>query len=281
MRLYKITPLFFLLLIFVPLLLSAQDQRLVKTKVADVLALLPATDNQQATRIFKEVIGLGDEGLQLVTDGVQPNGIKAGIPFRYAVSLLTHYSTSKEDKAKIERAYLAALKKSTNAEVKAYFMDNLKLVGSNESVAVLKNYIGDKDSYDPAISALVAIGTEDAKKVIMDALPNEPVPAQVRLIKAIGELKYLSALASITTFTSNNNVLLKKQALWSAALLADASSYQVLFQEAKNVGFKNDPTEATTALVEYLHQITIVTIGICIIICAIYLWYQKNKKSNE
>jgi hypothetical protein len=256
MRLYKITPLFFLLLIFVPLFLSAQDQRLVKTKVADVLALLPTTDNQQATRIFKEVIGLGDEGLQLVTDGVQPNGIKAGIPFRYAVSLLTHYSTSKEDKAKIERAYLAALKKSTNAEVKAYFMDNLKLVGSNESVAVLKNYIGDKDSYDPAISALVAIGTEDAKKVIMDALPNEPVPAQVRLIKAIGELKYLSALASITTFTSNNNVLLKKQALWSAALLADASSYQVLFQEAKNVGFKNDPTEATTALVEYLRQLT-------------------------
>ncbi|MBK7652599.1 MAG: hypothetical protein IPJ20_20215 [Flammeovirgaceae bacterium] len=67
----------------------------------------------------------------------------------------------------------------------------------------------------------------------MDALPNQSVPAQVRLIKAIGELKYLPALASITTFTSNNNVLLKKQALWTVALLADASSYQVLLQEAK------------------------------------------------
>jgi hypothetical protein len=256
MRLNKITRIFFLLLIFVPLVLSAQDQRLVKTKVADALALLPATDNQQATRIFKELVGLGDEGLQFVTDGIQPNGVVAGIPFRYAVSLLTHYSTTKEEKTKIEHAYLVALKKSTNAEVKAYFMDNLKQVGSNESVAVLRNYIGDKDSYDPAISTLVAIGTDDAKKVIMDALPTQAVPAQVRLIKAIGELNYLPALASVTTFTSSDNILLKKQALWSVALLADADSYQVLFQQAKNVDFKNDPTEATAALVEYLHQMT-------------------------
>ena len=256
MRLNKITCIFFLLLIFVPLLLSAQDQRLVKTKVADALALLPAADNQQATRIFKEVINLGSDGLLLITDGVQPNGVAEGIPFRYAVSLLTHYSTTKEEKAKIEQAYLVALKKSINAEVKAYFIDNLKLVGSNESVAVLKNYIGDKDAYDPAISTLVAIRTEDAKKVIMDALPNQSVPAQVRLIKAIGELKYLPALASITTFTSNNNTLLKRQSLWSVALLADASSYQALLQQAKNVEFKNDPAEATTALVEYLHQMT-------------------------
>ena len=114
MRLYKITPLFFLLLIFVPLFLSAQDQRLVKTKVADVLALLPAADNQQATRIFKEVVNLGSDGLLLITDGVQPNGVEEGIPFRYAVSLLTHYSTTKEEKAKIEQAYLVALKKSIN-----------------------------------------------------------------------------------------------------------------------------------------------------------------------
>jgi len=256
MKLNKITRIIFLILIFAPLFLSAQDQRLVKTKVADALAILPATDNQQAARIFQDIISLGDEGLQLVTDGVQPNGVAEGIPSRYAVSLLTHYATTKDQKAKIERAYLAALKKATHAEIKSYFMDNLKVVGSNESVAVLKEYIGDKESYDPAISTLVRIGSEDASRALMNALPNQPATTQVRLIKALGELNYQPALASITAFGSSENALLKKQALWTIALLADASSYQVLLQQVKNVGFKNDPTEATTALVEYLHQMT-------------------------
>lgn len=256
MKINKITRIVFLLFVLAAQILPAQDQRLVKTKVADVLALLPAADNQQAARLFKEIINLGDEGLLLLTEGVQPNGVEEGIPSRYAVSLLTHYATTKEEKAKIERAYLAALKMSTNAEVKSYFMHNLKLVGSNESVAVLKEYIGDKESFDPAISTLVRIGTEDARKALLNALPNQPAPTQVRLIKALGELNYQPALVAITVFTANDNVLLKKQALWSVALMADASSYSVLLQQAKNVGFKNDPTEATTALVEYLHQMT-------------------------
>ncbi len=257
MKINKISHIIFLLLILAPLFLVAQDQRLVKTKVADALALLPASDNQQAARVFQDLVNLGDEGLMLVTDGVQPNGIEEGIPSRYAVSLLTHYATTKEHKAKIERAYLAALKKATNTEVKAYFMDNLKVVGSNESVAVLKEYIGDKESFDPAISTLVSIGTEDARKAIMNALPSQSASTQVRLIKAIGELKYQPALASVTTFASSDNALLKKQALWTIALMADATSYNVLLQQSKNVGFKNDPTEATTALIEYLHQMTI------------------------
>lgn len=257
MKIKNSTRIFFLLLLLAPLFLSAQDQRLTKTKVADALALLPASDNQQAARIFLDIMNTGEEGLMMVTDGVQPNGVNEGIPSRYAVSLLTHYATTKEQKAKIERAYLAALKKSSNAEVRAYFMDNLKVVGSNESVVVLKDYIGDKDSYDPAISTLVRIGTEDAGKALMNALANQPASTQVRLIKAMGELNYLPALASISSFTSSDNALIKKQALWTVALLADANSYQVLMQQAKNVGFKNDATEATTALIEYLHQMMV------------------------
>ncbi|MEO7989418.1 MAG: DUF1080 domain-containing protein [Chryseolinea sp.] len=258
MKSNKITRIVFLLFFLASLVMQAQDQRLIKTKVADVLALLPASDNQQTARLFKQTINLGEEGLQIITDGVQPNGVAEGIPSRYAVSLLTHYATTKEEKSIIERAYLAALKKGTNAEVKAYFMDNLRLVGSNESVNILKDYINDPLLFDPAVSALVSIGTEDAKKTISEALTeNKIVAAQTKLIKALGRFKYQSALGTITKFSSSGDLTLKRQALWSIALIADASSYPVLLQQAKNVGFKNDPTEATTALVEYLHQISV------------------------
>ncbi len=244
-----------LFLILAPLFMQAQDQRLVKTKVADVLALLPAGDNQQASRLYKELLNLGDEGLVMVTDGVLPNGQTEGIASRYAVSLLTHYSTSKDEKARIEKVYLNALSKSTDTEVKAYFISNLKLIGSGESVKALAGYIANSDLFDPAVSALVSIGTPETRQALLDALANQPAPTQVKLIKALGRFKYQPALASITKFASGNNPLLKKPALWSIALIADAGSFSVLLQQAKNVGFKNDPTEATQALVEYMHQV--------------------------
>jgi len=242
-------------LILATFLTQAQDQRLVKTKVADVLALLPAADNQQAARLYKELLDLGDEGLMMVADGVLPNGKPEGIASRYAVSLLTHYSSSKEEKGRIEKVYLNALNKSNDVEVKAYFISNLKLVGSGESVGALASYIGNKDLFDPAVSALVSIGTPETRQALLDALASQPVATQVKLIKALGRFKYQPALESITRFATGDNPQLKKPALWSIALIADASSFPVLVQQAKNVGFKNDPTEATHALVEYMHQV--------------------------
>jgi hypothetical protein len=245
-----------LFLLTICLHVAAQDQRLLKTKVADVLALLPADDNEQGKRLFKELMNLGDEGMVMVMDGIAPNGHAEGVSSRYAVSLLTHYVTSAEDKAKIENAYLVALSKATDNEVKAYFISNLKLVGSNESVKPLSNYIKDKDLFDPAVSALVSINTPDAKQALFNNLNSQDPNIQVKLTKALGRFKYQPALEAITKNASSENKTLKKASLWSLALIADPSSSNVLLQQAGNIGFKNDPSDATNALVEYMHQVS-------------------------
>ena len=57
----------------------------------------------------------------------------------------------------------------------------------------------DVELFDPAVSALVSIGTEDARKAISDGLTNnQNVGAQVKLIKALGRLKYQPALEALT-----------------------------------------------------------------------------------
>ncbi|HMG91397.1 MAG TPA: HEAT repeat domain-containing protein, partial [Chryseolinea sp.] len=235
---------------------AAQDQRLLKTKVADVLALLPASDNEQSKRLFRELLNLGDEGMVMIMNGVVPNGIAEGTSSRYAVSLLTHYVTSAEDKSKIENAYLVALSKATDPEVKAYFISNLKLVGSNESVKPLANYIADKDLFDPAVSALISINTADAKQVLLTSLNTQSPEIQIKLTKALGRFRYQPALESITKNASSDNLILKKASLWSLALIADPGSSSVLLLQAASTGFKNNPSEATNALVEYLHQVS-------------------------
>ena len=235
----------------------AQDNRTVQTKVADVLALFPAETNEEADRLFSELMRLDDSGLALVTSRVVPNGKEEGVPPRFAVSLLTHHASSKEEKARIENAYLKALEHAADTEVKAYFIDNLKVIGSNASVKPLAAKINEKDIAQQAISALQSIGTKEASEGLLSGLNSNTDPAtQARLIKALGQLKYQNAKDAIGKHATSQNDVLRKHALWSLALMADAGSYNTLLQQAKSAQFKNDPSEATHALVEYIHQLS-------------------------
>ncbi len=257
MKLKRITILTLIWVVLTSSIINGQDNRTIQTQVADVLALLPAGDNQEATRLFKKMMNLNDEGLMMVTDRVLPNGKQEGIGPRYAVSLLTHHAATKEEKARIEKIYLSSLSKSRETEVKAYFIDNLKLIGSNSSVKPLTEQITDKALSNQAISALVSIGTSEAREALLNALNNNAHShAHARFIQALGELKHQPALPVITKFASGENTGLKKPALWSLALMAEARSLDVLLQQAKNVNFKNDPGEATHALIEYMHQLS-------------------------
>jgi len=253
----NITTITFLLFIITPRLLSAQENRTIKTAVADILALLPAEDHQQANKLFQDIMSLGDEGLALITDGVKANGNMEGVPSRYGVSLLTHYAKSKDEKQKVERAYLQALAKSQEAEVKAYFVSNLELTGSNSSIGTLAALISNPDLYNHAIGALVTIGTPEAKEVLVGALANSQPDMQVRLVKALGDLKHQPAVQTITRLSQEeNNTALKKQSLWAMSQIADAASAEVLTAHAKKVSFKNDPAEATAALIAYMNQMS-------------------------
>jgi HEAT repeat protein len=234
---------------------QAQDNRTTQTSVADALALLPAKNSAEADRLFRQLMKLNDDGLAMIADRVLPNGKEEGVPPRFAIALLTHHAATKDEKARIEKMLLSALDKANETEVNAYFIDNLKVIGTNASVDELAERIAEEGLSHQAISALVSIGTPDARNAIQAALGKTQNPAiQARLIQAVGELKYQAALPSVIKFASSDDAILKKHALWSIALLADASSFDILLQQARNVNFKNDPVEATHALVEYMHQ---------------------------
>lgn len=248
--------LFLLWIILVSPMAYAQEGRTVQTQVADVLALLPAKNNSEADRLFDELMDISDEGLAIVTSQVLPSGHEEGVAARYAVALLTHYATTKQEKNRIERIYLAALNEADDTEVKAYFIDNLKLVGSNASINALVERIGEEGLTNQAISALQNNGSAEASAALLAALESSAKPeVQSRLIGALGELKYKPAVNVLTGFATSTDAAVKKRALWSLALIADAGSYPVLLQGATNVGFSNDPSEATHALVEYMHQL--------------------------
>lgn len=223
-------------------------------KINDILNHLPAQNGQEEREYFKRLSSLGEAGLSPLTDKVLPNGRAEGVSARYGVALLTQSATSQGDRQLLERVYLNALEKAKDTEVKAYFMTNLKLVGSEASVKPLTAYISDPNLFDPAISAMVTIGGDGVKQALVTALGNSSPETQVKLVKALGRLSYQPALDPITKLTSSSDVNVRKQALWALGLIANESSYPTLLQNAKTVGFKADPSEAVTSLLEYLHQ---------------------------
>jgi hypothetical protein len=242
-----------LALLLSPFLLFAQPNT--PTKIADILATLPATSNQAAERNYAELLATGAVGLGLVCEQVAPSGQAAGVAPRYAVSLLTHYAKTAVDKALIEKAYLQALGKASDTEVKAYFISNIQLVGTTASVKPLSAYFSNDALYAPAIAALVTIRTPDVAPALVAALKTAKPAVQNRIIEALGELKAKTAIPSILAFASSTDLALQKQALWSLALMGEGSTYSLLLNKAKAVDFKNDPTEAASALVEYLKQL--------------------------
>ncbi len=246
----------FILLVWLsgPVRLWAQDVRTLNTKVADALAMLPVADEPAAQQVFQQILKTGDEGLKLVVDQIQPNGNPEGVSARFAVSLLTYRAKSHADKAMIEKAYLHGLSKSASAEVKAYFISNLRLIGSDAAVKDLSHYISDKDLSDAAIETLVTIGTLNAGEAMLGAVPHSTQTTYLRLIKALGEMRYQPAMLVILEAASSTDLALRKQALWSMALLADVGSYEFLGTMAKNAGFRNDPSEAMVALIEFQRQ---------------------------
>lgn len=257
MKLNHIKNYIVLFLLLAPLRLAAQDVRSTETKVADLLALLPADNNQLSYKLFHELLATGDEGLNMVTDQLQPNGNTKGIPARYAVSLLTFFARTPSEKAFLEKAYLAALGKSTTTEVKAYLISNLKLIGSDASVPTLSRYAGDKDLYDPAIGALVTISTQKSGEAMQNLLQGAAPNIQARLIKGLGEMKYQWALSAIVPFANGPDINTRKQALWTLALAGDEASFEVLRKQAEAAGYNSDPSEAMLAFLEYQHQMAV------------------------
>jgi HEAT repeat protein len=233
----------------------AQEQRTVKTQVADILAKLPANDNAEGEKIARELVTLGEEGLRMIAKGVAPSGVDEGIPYRYAISLLTHYGKLTADKAMIEKVYVEALTATDNDEVKAYFLNNLELVGSDSSVPVIGGFLTDKNLAFPAAGALETIGTKDALRTLASALAGSAPATQQRILKSLALKEFKPGLGAISNLISSPDSEVKKHALRALAMIADNSSTEVLLGEAQKSGFKTDPTEATLSLLAFAEKI--------------------------
>ena len=233
--------------------LSAQINRTLETKVADILAQLPTKDAKHANKLMEDILALGSEGITLFTDKLVPLGTGDDTSTRYALHTLATYSANgKNAKAKqlVEDSYLKAIEKTTHIEVKNFLIDRLIYCGSNASVTALSSYLNNEKLYQPTLVTLTTIGTEAASNAILKVAKSNPKD-QAAFIAALGDLHKESALEYLHKVATNASLLDQEKALKAISEIASASSFTVLNSAVTKSNYIQDQRKATTSFINY------------------------------
>ena len=243
-----------LLLICTSVSVSAQINRTLDTKVADILAQLPTGNLGHSDKLMQEIIDLKTEGVLKFCDLIVPLGTGDDTKARFAIESVAVYSgglnTVIENSA-VEDALLQAIQNATNNEVKTFYIERLIHCGSDASVEILSGFLSDAKMYKPALSALSFIGSTKAADAIFSATKGVDNSIKASLIVALGNLRYESAVSSLQQWANSKSVLVQEKSLAALAEIAAASSSKALKAAAKKADYKLDKSGAIISLIHY------------------------------
>lgn len=238
--------------------LQAQENRTITTKIADLMAQMPSSNLQLRDKLAEDVIALGSEGFQQMAEKMTPSGKGDNSALVFAINGLTRYASQPGKEAArsfAESAFINALGKASDVEVKAFFIRQLKLIGKDKTVRAVAGYLNQTELCEPAAFALTSIGTEDARNSLLNALPRAEGSCLTTIIRSLGVLQVTEANAAIIKNINSGNQNLKRVSLAALASIASADSYEPLLSAAKAVGFVYEPSNATSAFLSYANRL--------------------------
>ncbi|WP_201747901.1 family 16 glycoside hydrolase [Chitinophaga vietnamensis] len=257
----KILYLIIAALLATPAFLYAQgpaDQRAFHTKVADVLALMPANNQSQLNTNMETIAGLGEDGLVAIAGMLAAPGKGDNTQLQYALAGYAFYVTQ-PGKEKLRQTAVAALckalPKATDVVNKTFLITLLQTVGDNNAVSTLQPYLSDEQLCDPAARALVKINTPAARQALLQALSAASGNRRLTLVEALGDSKTTEAAAAIAALAVNADPKVAKVALYALAHIGQPASATILSNAAAKAGFKYDVTNASAVYLTYISEL--------------------------
>ncbi|MDD3945272.1 MAG: HEAT repeat domain-containing protein, partial [Bacteroidales bacterium] len=179
--------------------MQAQDaHRTTATKVGDALNQLPAANEALFSRLMEDLLSTGEEGVLMLAQKLRSDG--TSLPqAEYALDGMVQYVTrpgvDEEVRTQVAHHYAKALEKTEDPLIKAFFIRQLQLLGSGESLNVLAPYMFSQELGGTAIRAITAIGGPEAVDLLLSApLRAETITGLGRLESPLAE-KLLMSLA--------------------------------------------------------------------------------------
>ena len=126
----------------------SQDKRTIETKVADLLARLPARDIPFTNQLMGDMSSLGEIGLRQICDQIIPAGTGDDTRPRFAVESFSRFLSQKgndSERAMWEKICISYALEQPYNSVKDFFMKQLQLIGGIQSAEAMKIYLGSKE----------------------------------------------------------------------------------------------------------------------------------------
>ena len=138
---------------------SAQSpaNRSAKTIVADVLSQIPIDKQDEYNKIFEDLSLTGEEGVLSLVKMMKAPGKGSNANIEYALSGLSHFVTTpgkEHERINVTQAYVKALNLTDEREIKAFLLRQLQIVGQDECIETIAEYINDDELCEPATAAL-------------------------------------------------------------------------------------------------------------------------------
>jgi HEAT repeat protein len=242
-------------LLFTQAVAQTDQNRTLTTRVADLLAQVPADNAAKLEKNMNELAAMGKPGLVQIASMLTPPGKGDNSKIQYALGGFTYASTrsGKEAWRKMAaEAYAEALGKVGDPDSKVFLIYQLQTVGKDESVEVLKSYLGDEKLAGPAARALARIGSPASGAALLKALGSAGGNTQIAITEALGEAKYKEAASAVEKTATSTDRNLRKVSLFALSEMGVASSEAILFTAAQKASYVYDEADATGVYLKYL-----------------------------
>jgi HEAT repeat protein len=237
---------------------GSKDQRTLTTRIADLLAQLPAKNAQELKGSMLEISDMGEAGFVTLMSGLAAPGKGNNGLLEYAIGGYSAYVMDKANEADrviSVNAYCKALSAVADKQNKEFLISQLELVGRDDAVPCLQTYLNDAQLADPAARALVKINSDASKAALASALPTATGPAQLAVVEALGLSRSKQALPALHALASSSDEKVAKAALSALAHIADPSSAQILNAAAAQAGYLYENKNALAADLYYAQML--------------------------
>ena len=236
----------------------SQDRRLTETKVADLLAQMPAGDNQYTDKLMGDMLSLGEEGIRKICDEIVPYGTADDTKPRFAVESFSRYISKNGqdlDKSLWEKICISYALKSADNGVKDFFIKQLQTAGGSQTADAMKAFISDKENCAPAIAAITAVGGKAADDILSESLKDHTLPCSASVMNALAAMRSSQAVKEFIFFASSEDINTRASAYNALACSASPEAYPVLLKAARDYQFRWERTGAVSALLNYAKNV--------------------------
>lgn len=236
---------------------AKKDERTTVTKIADLLAQLPANRASQLERNMEEVSNLGEAGYIDLIKGLNNAGASANV-IEYAISGYTAYASKlgrEASKKMAINAYYKALPQVTSPQHKAFIISQFDILGDDSAISSLAPYLQDEQLVDETSRALAKIGSASAITALTKGLSSPSTKIKIAIIESLGHTKSAAAAAAIVPFATHADKDVINVSLFALANIGAPSTGKVLINAAEQAGYKYDFTNAVSSLLVYAEQL--------------------------